>query len=106
MRDPTKEEILAASGAERLALHTAARATLGEREGDTLMAITAPADQDIATRQDLVHSSETMRSELAIHDQRMQLLVTRAMNRMLVQTIAVVGVIQAAGIGYLTVVLR
>ena len=101
---------MAATGAERLALHAAARAKLGEKEGDTLMAITAPADHDIATRQDIVHATDTLRAEMAagfaVSEERTKALVAKAMNRILVQTIVVFGVVQAAGLGYLTLLLR
>ena len=38
---------------QRLALHAAARKALGEKEGDTLMALSPPANTDIATMQAL-----------------------------------------------------
>ena len=38
---------------QRLALHAAARRALGEEEGDTLMALSPPANTDIATMQAL-----------------------------------------------------
>jgi len=50
----------------RRALHTAARATLGEEEGDTLMAITAPANTDLATRQDLERFQEHIVSRIEL----------------------------------------
>jgi hypothetical protein len=74
------------------------------------MAITAPADQDIATRQDVVHATETLRAEsvagFKVSEERTKALVAKAMNRMLVQTIVVFGIVQAAGLGYLTLLLR
>ena len=48
---PIEEEYLAASEPKRLALHADARRALGDEEGDTLMALTPPANTDIATRQ-------------------------------------------------------
>jgi hypothetical protein len=45
---------------QRLALHKAARATLGDEEGDTLMALTPPANTEIATRQDLDRVEERL----------------------------------------------
>jgi hypothetical protein len=50
----------------RLALREAARATLGEEEGDTLMAITAPANTDLATRQDLERFQESIVSRIEL----------------------------------------
>ena len=50
---------------QRLALHRAARAALGEEEGDTLMALSPPANTDMATRQDVEHAQALMRAEIA-----------------------------------------
>ena len=47
---------------QRLALHAAARSALGEEEGDTLMALSPPANTDIATRQDLALASAELRA--------------------------------------------
>jgi len=44
---------LSVSESQWLALHKAARAALGEEEGDTLMALSPPANTDIATLQAL-----------------------------------------------------
>ena len=44
---------MSVSETQRLALYRAAQATLGEEEGDTLMALTPPSNTDIATRQDV-----------------------------------------------------
>ena len=54
------EEYSAVSEPQRLALHAAARRTLGEEEADTLMALSPPANTDIATRQDI----DVLRSEM------------------------------------------
>ncbi len=43
---------------QRLALRQAARAALGEEEGDTLMELTPPSNTDIATRQDVERTEE------------------------------------------------
>ena len=61
---------MAATEPERLALHAAARATLGEQEGDTLMAITAPADHDIATRQDVERAEERLGARIEASEDR------------------------------------
>jgi hypothetical protein len=45
---------------QRLALHRAARAALGEEEGDTLMALSPPANTDIATLQALERVEERL----------------------------------------------
>ena len=77
------EEYLAVSEPQRLALHRAARQALGDEEGDTLMALSPPANTDIATRQDLdvlrtemQGGLETLRNEMhsgsALVEQRMQ----------------------------------
>ena len=50
----------------RLALRDAARATLGQEEGDTLMAITAPANTYLATRQDLERLQENIVSRIEL----------------------------------------
>jgi hypothetical protein len=60
LRGPDKEGIIAVSESQRLALHAAARATLGEKEGDTLMALTPPANTDLATTQHLDRVEERL----------------------------------------------
>jgi hypothetical protein len=57
---------LSATEPQRLALHAAARAALGPEEGDTLMALTPPADTDMATMQAL----QMAKSELLIEIER------------------------------------
>ena len=49
---------------QRLALYRAAQATLGEEEGDTLMALTPPSNTDIATRQDVEHAQALLRADI------------------------------------------
>ena len=44
---------MSVSEPQRLALHAAARRALGEEEGDTLMALSPPANTDMATMQAL-----------------------------------------------------
>jgi chromosome segregation ATPase len=51
---------LAVSESQRLALHKAARAALGEKEGDTLMELSPPSNTDIATRQDVERAEERL----------------------------------------------
>lgn len=55
---------MGASEPERLALHAAARAALGDEEGDTLMAITAPANTELATREHTELAVATLRAEI------------------------------------------
>jgi hypothetical protein len=50
----------------RLALRSAARAALGDEEGDTLMAITAPSNTDLATRQDLEQFQDSIHSRITL----------------------------------------
>lgn len=97
---------MSATEAERAALRDAARATLGEKEGDTLMAVTAPANAIIATRLDVERATETLRAELSVLEAHRRADLATATNRMLVQTIVVVGAFQAAAVGFLTLILR
>jgi hypothetical protein len=53
---------LSVSEPQRLALHAAARRALGDEEGDTLMALSPPANTDIATRQDLELTAAELRA--------------------------------------------
>jgi hypothetical protein len=55
---------VAVSEPQRLVLHRAAQAALGEEEGDTLMALSPPANTDIATRQDVALSVSDLRAEI------------------------------------------
>jgi hypothetical protein len=58
------EEYSSVTEPQRLALHRAAQAALGEEEGDTLMALTPPANTDIATRQDVEHAQALMKADV------------------------------------------
>ena len=49
---------------QRLALHRAARAALGEEEGDTLMALSPPANTDMATKQALERTEERIDAKI------------------------------------------
>jgi hypothetical protein len=55
---------LSATEPQRLALHAAARAALGPEEGDTLMALTPPANTDIATMQALQMTKSELLTEI------------------------------------------
>jgi hypothetical protein len=57
---------MAATEQARLALRSAARAALGDEEGDTLMAITAPSNTDLATRQDLEQFQDSIHSRITL----------------------------------------
>jgi hypothetical protein len=56
---------------QRLALHKAAREALGDEEGDTLMALTPPANTDIATRQDLDRVEERLGMRMVALEDRL-----------------------------------
>jgi N12 class adenine-specific DNA methylase len=62
---------LGVSESQRLALHKAARAALGEEEGDTLMELTPPSNTDIATRQDVERAEERLRARIDAVDARL-----------------------------------
>jgi len=51
---------------QRLALYEAARAALGDEEGGTLMALTPPANTDMATRQDLERIEERLEAKVEL----------------------------------------
>ena len=53
---------MAVSEPQRLALHAAARRALGEEEGDTLMALSPPANTDLATMQALAVTTAELRA--------------------------------------------
>jgi hypothetical protein len=55
---------------QRLALHKAARKTLDDEEGDTLMALTPPANTEIATMQGPGRTEERLVARLAAMDER------------------------------------
>ena len=55
---------MSVSEPDRLALHKAARAALGDEEGDTLMALTPPSNTDMATRQDLARVEERLEARV------------------------------------------
>ena len=55
---------MAVSEPQRLALHRAARAALGEEEGDTLMALSPPANTDMATMQALERTEERLDAKI------------------------------------------
>jgi hypothetical protein len=62
---------LAATEPQRLALHAAARAALGPEEGDTLMALTPPANTDMATMQALDRVEERLGARIDRVEERL-----------------------------------
>lgn len=70
------------SESQRLGLHAAARATLGEEEGDTLMSLVPPSNTDIATRQDVEHAQVLMSAQLGETRVRMEALDERLTGQM------------------------
>ena len=56
---------MSVSESRRLALHKAAKATLGDEEGDTLMELSPPANTEIATMQALEHTEERLSADIA-----------------------------------------
>jgi len=83
---------LSVSESQRLALHKAARATLGEEEGDTLMELSTPANSDLATRRDL----EVLGAKLTASHAKWTFAVVIAVN----------GLFSGLTVGYLTLLLR
>jgi len=77
---------------QRLALHKAARAKLGDEEGDTLMALTPPSNTDMATRQDL----EIFATKLTAAHVKWTFTIVVAVN----------GLVGGLTVGYLTLLLR
>jgi len=67
---------------QRLALHKAARATLGEEEGDTLMALTPPSNTDMATRQDLDRVEERLDAKIDAVAQRLDAKIDAVAQRL------------------------
>ena len=62
---------MAVTDPQRLALHRAAREALGDEEGDTLMALTPPANTDMATRQDLDRLEERLGMKMVALEDRL-----------------------------------
>ena len=62
---------MAVTEPQRLALHKAACEALGDEEGDTLMALTPPANTEIATRQDLERIGERLDTRIVSLEERL-----------------------------------
>ena len=86
---------MSVSEPERLALHRAARAALGEKEGDTLMALSPPANTDMATMQALERAEE-----------RVAALIERSELRTRLWTFVMIVGAQLAAVTYLQNLLR
>ncbi len=56
---------------QRLALHKAAREALGDEEGDTLMALTPPANTEMATMQALERVEERLGMRMVALEERL-----------------------------------
>ena len=97
---------MGATEPQRLALHAAARAALGAEEGDTLMALTPPANTDIATMQALERVEERLgaRIDLAIGGLRVD--IEAAGSRTLRWCVGAIIAAQAVTVGLLTLLLR
>jgi len=85
---------LPVSESQRLALHKAARAALGDEEGDTLMELSPPANTDIATKQDIELRIATLRGDILAHVDKVQWRI-----------IGVMIVLHGGTVGLLTLVL-
>jgi hypothetical protein len=62
---------------QRLALHASARRTLGDDEGDTLMALLPPANTEIALRSDITHAETALRSDITRTEEKLRGDITR-----------------------------
>ena len=75
---------------QRLALHKAARATLGDEEGDTLMALTPPANTEIATRQDLDRVEERLEARIELTVAQASASLTRTIHHVELRMMSVI----------------
>jgi hypothetical protein len=83
-----EEEYSAVTEPQRLALHKAACEALGDEEGDTLMALTPPANTDMATMQALGRTEERLDARIAAMGERLDARIS-AMDERLDARIAV-----------------
>ena len=97
---------MSATEPQRLALHTAARAALGAEEGDTLMALTPPANTDMATMQALDRVEERLGARMTALEERLVARIEKSELRTRIWTFAAIIAVQGAATGYLTSVLR
>jgi len=85
-----KAEHLPVTEPQRLALHEAARAALGDEEGDTLMALAPPANTDIATRQDLERVEERLGGRIDLTVAQASASLTRTIHHAELRTMGVI----------------
>jgi hypothetical protein len=103
---PNQEEYSSVSEPQRLALYRAVQAALGEEEGNTLMALTPPANTDIATRQDVEHAQALMSAQLGEMAARMDARIERMGTRTLRWTVGTLLAGNAAVVALITLILR
>ena len=111
-----EEEHSGVTEPQRLALHAAARTTLGTEEADALMSLPPPANSEIAVRHDVTGLGTERRSEVAqlgteLHGEiaaceaRSTLHMSESLRRSTVWTVGLVLTMQTATITVLTSVL-
>jgi hypothetical protein len=105
LRSRPEEGTIAVTEPQRLALHAAARAALGSEEGDTLMALTPPANTDMATMQALDRVEERLVALYSAQGAGLRAEIASSALRTRLWTIGIVITAQAAGVGYLTLTL-
>jgi hypothetical protein len=67
---------------QRLALHASARRSLGEDEGDTLMALLPPANTEIALRSDITHTEEKLLGVITHTEEKLRGEIARTEERL------------------------
>jgi hypothetical protein len=93
---------MASAEPQRLALHASARRTLGEVEGDTLMALLPPANTEIALRSDVIQLGTELRGEMALLGSELRAEMAERISRSTLWTIGVLApfivAVQAVGV--------
>jgi hypothetical protein len=97
---------LGATEPQRLALHAAARAAPGPEEGDTLMALTPPANTDMATMQALERVEERLGARIERVEERLGARIDKATLRLRVSTLVTIIAVQGVSTGFLSITLR
>jgi hypothetical protein len=89
---------MASAEPQRLALHASARRTLGDLEGDTLMALLPPANTEIALRSDVIQLGTELRGEMV----ELELRLTKQISSSTLWTIGLLApfiiAVQAVGV--------